>query len=202
MQLPIETLDKLTRICTAGGACGFGGYDGPCKGARYAADLSLTLLPTFTSDQIIIDDHPGQLRRQRPGRRAFGITLADFCGHARQNGMAYGPARYIENLTVIPNQVGALGLNLAADIRQQRIGQVVLEAAAVDGGIQAGADDRLPGHPLRHLAPVAVAQLRQFDVAWIERFARRVLSAFIWNTTSRENGSEEPFVWALDFRQS
>ncbi|WP_204371191.1 hypothetical protein, partial [Serratia marcescens] len=23
----------------------------------------------------------------------------------------------------------------------------------------------------------------------------------IWNTTSRENGSEEPFVWALDFRQ-
>ena len=115
--------------------------------------------------------------------------------------MAYGPARYIENLTVIPDQIGALGLNLAADIRQQRIGQVVLEAATVNGGIQAGADDRLPGHPLRHLAPVTVAQLRQFDVVWIERFARRVLSAFIWNTTSRENGSGEPFAWALDFRQ-
>src|SRR5690606_34068397 len=105
-------------------------------------------------------------------------------GHACQNGMAYGPARYIENQTVIPNQIGALGLNLAADVRQQRIGQVVLEAAAIDGGIQAGADDRLPGHPLRHLAPVAVAQLRQFDVVWVKRFARRVLSAFIWDTTS------------------
>ncbi|MDU7471379.1 MAG: hypothetical protein E7K92_26270, partial [Serratia marcescens] len=69
-----------------------------------------------------------------------------------------------------------------------------LETATIDGGIQAGADDRLPGHPLRHLAPVAVAQLRQFDVVWIERFARRVLSAFIWNTASRENGSEEPFM--------
>ncbi|KHO41395.1 hypothetical protein RT90_17355 [Serratia marcescens] len=124
---------------------------------------------------------------------AFGIALADFCGHARQNGMAYGTARYIENLTVIPDQIGALGLNLAADIRQQRIGQVVLEATTIDGSIQAGADDRLPGYPLRHLAPVAVAQLQQFDVVRGKRFACRVLSAFIWNTTSRENGSSEPF---------
>ncbi|KHO41392.1 hypothetical protein RT90_17335 [Serratia marcescens] len=107
--------------------------------------------------------------------------------------MAYGTARYIENLTVIPNQVGAFGLNLAADVRQQRIGQVVLEAATVNGGIQAGADDRLPRYTLSNLAPVAIAQLRQFDIVWIERFARRVLSAFIWNTKSRENGSEEPF---------
>lgn len=55
---------------------------------------------------------------------------------------------------VIANLLRPFGINLAADIGQQRIVQVAFEAAAVDGGVKTGADNGL----LRRLAPIAIAQ--------------------------------------------
>jgi hypothetical protein len=80
---------------------------------------------------------------------------------------------YAQYCAVIANQLRPFGINLAADISQQGIDQIVLIAAAINGDVQAGTDNRLPRHPLRHLAPVAVAQLRQLDVVRVKRFLCR-----------------------------
>ncbi|MNI25951.1 hypothetical protein D3C73_796300 [compost metagenome] len=118
-------------------------------------------------EQRALHNNASQLRRQRPGRRALAVTTSDFSRYAGNHCMADRFTDDTQYLPVITNQLRPFGINLTTDIGQQGVSQIVFKAAAVDGGVEARTDDRLPRHPLRHLAPVLITQLWQFDIVRI-----------------------------------